>query len=68
MATYLSGNVRRATDNTLKAMRRSAEHRQCPLCGRKSAVKFYSDDYQVGHYCRWKLEGKCTYDEVHARD
>lgn len=38
MATYQDGNVRKATANTVTAMRRSAERRRCPECGRKSAL------------------------------
>lgn len=53
MATYQSGNVRKATPNTVTAMVRSAESRRCPKCRRKSALKFHSDDTCFGHYCRW---------------
>lgn len=42
MATYQSGNVRKATSNSVKAAERSAKSRQCPKCGRKSALKHYS--------------------------
>jgi hypothetical protein len=68
MATYQDGNVRKATANTVKAMHRSAESRKCPECGRKSALKFLSDEVKFGRYCRWMLEGKCTYEHWHFRD
>jgi hypothetical protein len=54
MATYLDGNVRKATANTVKAQRRSAETRRCPDCGRKSALTGYP------RTCRWIAEGKCS--------
>lgn len=54
MATYNDGNVRKATANTVTAMRRSAERRQCPECGRKSAM-VRTDD---GRFCRWCGKGK----------
>lgn len=38
MSTYQDGNVRRATDNSVTAARRSAALRQCPKCKRKSAL------------------------------
>lgn len=65
MATFLSGSVRKATANTVTAMRRSAETRQCPECGRKSALIHDSEYRQTA--CRWSGEtgkdGKamCTY-------
>ncbi len=61
MATYLDGNVRRATANTVTAMKNSAVSRQCPKCGRKSAVKRYTDYPWVTIYCRWVNEGKCDH-------
>jgi len=54
MATYLDGNVRKATPNTVAAMRRSAASRQCPKCKRKSALKFVSDADGFGSICRWE--------------
>lgn len=54
MATYLDGNVRKATANTVKAMTRSAERRQCPKCGRKSAL--VRDTEMRATYCRWSTE------------
>lgn len=38
MATYQDGNVRKATPNTVAAMKRNAEARRCPNCDRKSAM------------------------------
>lgn len=67
MATYHDGGARRATANTVTAMRRSAESRQCPKCGRKSALVRFSEDWGYGSYCRWKLEGKCDYERITAR-
>lgn len=61
MATYLDGNRRRATPNTVTAMKRSAESRKCPECGRKSALRY---DVELGaSYCRWSLEvpSRCHY-------
>jgi hypothetical protein len=63
MATYLSGNVRKATANTVKAMQRSAAARQCPKCERKSALKRFSDDLMYGTACRW-----CGYENFTMRD
>jgi ribosomal protein S27AE len=61
MATYQDGNVRRATPNTVTAMRRSATNRQCPQCRRKSALRFHSDDLGFGSTCRWQDCGYTTY-------
>lgn len=55
MATYLDGNVRKATANTVTSMKRSAEHRRCPLCDRKSAL--VRDPEMRATYCRWSAEG-----------
>jgi hypothetical protein len=37
------------------AIRRSAESRRCPKCGRKSALKYLSGDeeYLAMTWCRW---------------
>lgn len=37
------------------AMKRSAESRQCPKCGRKSAIKRLpaDDRYESVRWCRW---------------
>lgn len=53
MATETHGGRKRATANTVTSMRRSAESRQCPECGRKSALAHYSDEFCYGTYCRW---------------
>lgn len=61
MATYLDGSRRRATANTVTAMERSAASRQCPSCGRKSAIVRDAENRVT--YCRWNLErpSKCDY-------
>lgn len=59
MATYRDGNVRRATANTVTAMRRSAETRRCPKCGRGSALVRLVESRQT--VCRWGIKGKCDY-------
>lgn len=61
MATYQSGNRRRATTNSVTAAERSAQHRQCPKCGRKSALVRWPEERVT--YCRWMLEKppKCDY-------
>jgi hypothetical protein len=51
MATRLDGNVRKATANTVTAMKRSAASRQCPECGRKSALVHDAEYRQTA--CRW---------------
>jgi Zn ribbon nucleic-acid-binding protein len=53
MATYLDGNVRKATANTVRAMQRSAESRRCPQCQRKSAMVRFSESTCFGSACRW---------------
>lgn len=53
MSTYTNGNVSSATANSKKAARRSAESRQCPKCGRKSAL--VRDAEQRATYCRWRM-------------
>jgi ribosomal protein L37AE/L43A len=53
MATRTDGNTKRATTNTVTAMRRSAQSRQCPKCQRKSALKRYDDGTYSGVFCRW---------------
>lgn len=65
MATYQDGNVRRATPNTVTSMKRSAENRRCPACGRKSALKRVPDEMGSVTYCRW--DG-CRYERVFDRD
>lgn len=42
-----------------KAMQRSAEHRRCPKCNRKSALcRVYEDGVRLT-YCRW-----CGYEKT----
>lgn len=53
MATFRDGATRRATENTVKAMRRSAEGRLCKACGRKSALRRFADDIMFGSVCRF---------------
>jgi Zn ribbon nucleic-acid-binding protein len=53
MATRQDGNVRKATPNSIKAAQRSAESRQCPQCGRKSAMVAFDYDIVFGSECRW---------------
>jgi ribosomal protein S27AE len=65
MATYRDGNVHRATPNTVTAMKRSAERRQCPKCGRKSALVRFSDEWAFGSCCRWS---DCNYENVTQRE
>lgn len=65
MARFTSGGVSKATANTITAMRRSAESRRCPKCGRGSALKFHSDEYGFGSYCRWP---DCGYERITTRE
>lgn len=65
MARYTSGGQSKATANTVAAMRRSAEKRRCPQCGRGSALKFHSDEEMFGSYCRWP---DCGYERMTRRD
>lgn len=39
--------------NFSTAMKRSAESRQCPSCGRKSATSRVDDGYYRWTQCRW---------------
>lgn len=64
MATNKSSNTNKATSNTVAAMSRNAEKNRCPKCNRKSAIKFHSDDYGFGSYCRWQ---DCDYEHIHQR-
>jgi hypothetical protein len=65
MAYTRGRNVHRATANTVTSMKASAEKRQCPTCGRKSALVFVSDDYHFGHGCRWP---DCGYERFTVRE
>jgi ssDNA-binding Zn-finger/Zn-ribbon topoisomerase 1 len=53
MTTYQNGGVRSATPNSRKAARRSAANRQCPRCGRKSALKHDHQHGTSSTTCRW---------------
>lgn len=64
MARHTDGGRSRATANTVKAMKRSAESRRCPKCGRGSALKHFSDEFSSGSYCRW---GDCDYERIKTR-
>jgi ribosomal protein S27AE len=57
MATFQDGGRRRATANTVTAMKRNADRRRCPKCGRGAALVRLEDVIA----CRWGLEGKCDY-------
>jgi ribosomal protein S27AE len=61
MATFQSGNVRKATANSVTAAKNSAETRQCPKCGRKSALKWHADELMYGHACRY---ADCGYENM----
>lgn len=65
MATVQSGGVRKATANSVKAAQRSAESRQCPKCGRKSALRYHADDLMYGAACRW---ADCGYESMTMRE
>lgn len=65
MATFLSGSVRKATANSVTAARNSAAKRQCPKCGRKSALIRYSDELMFGTACRWP---DCGYEAMTMRE
>lgn len=62
MATFQDGSVRRATGPSIAAAKRSAQDRQCPKCGRKSALKRFADDLMFGSVCRW-----CDYENITMR-
>lgn len=68
MATFQDGGRKRATANTVSAMRRRAERRQCPECGRKSAIISERDDWGdrlvLISVCRWKDSGLCGFTRV----
>lgn len=60
MTRRTADQVRRIRAGTSEAMKRVAKARQCPKCGRKSAIKkVYSEDVSfVSKVCRW-----CDYEE-----
>ena len=41
--------------------RRSAQARECPACGRKSALRRRVDPTGVFRWCRWVELGLCSY-------
>lgn len=68
----VSGGRLRDSANQIASKRLRAERRQCPKCGRKSALKFESEDFGDGYgysatYCRWIDQGKCDYQVVSRR-
>lgn len=66
MSSWQNADTRRLRVASLSAaMSRSAESRQCPKCGRKSALKFVSDEMGFGRYCRWN---DCDYDTYRLRE
>jgi hypothetical protein len=65
MTTRKQAHSQRNSGNVAAAQRRSAEKRRCPECGRGGAVKFYSDEYGYGSYCRWD---DCKYARITIRD
>lgn len=46
-----------------RAMQRSAEHRKCPQCNRKSALCHVYEDGIGLTYCRW-----CGYERTRVRE
>lgn len=54
----------RNSGNIAAAQKLSAESRQCPSCGRKSALSYYRDEMFLGTYCRW---ADCNYTTVRLR-
>jgi ribosomal protein L37AE/L43A len=50
------------------AMARSAKRRTCPECGRKSAIKRWSDEIGTYAECRWcDYTAATTWDELYAK-
>ena len=62
MATYQDGSVRKATPNSVTAARRSATNRQCPECGRKSALVRVTDIRMT--VCKWTAEQNSAGDKM----
>jgi hypothetical protein len=58
MATFQDGGRRRATANTVTAMKRSADARRCPGCKRGAALR--RDAVMRATYCYWAL--RCSVD------
>lgn len=62
MASFppLTGKEQSRRTNIARGVRRSAEHRQCPQCNRKAALKYRSDgDYweKTCRYCGYEKGG-----------
>ena len=54
VASRHEGGINRWKNNLQNAMRRDAERRQCPACGRKSALRRIQLPGQPGIWvCRW---------------
>ena len=51
--------------NVAAAQVRSAAKRQCPACGRKSALRWHSDEEMFGWACRWQ---DCRHEIMTRRD
>jgi ribosomal protein L37AE/L43A len=60
-ARYRESPRKRKVDPMNLIKRRSAQARQCPACGRKSALRRRVDTTGVHRWCRWVEFGKCTY-------
>lgn len=64
----MSGSYKRsvhgASDQATAAATRSAARRQCPKCGRKSALVRVSDDTATAQACRWL---DCGYTRITVR-
>jgi hypothetical protein len=54
MSTPKQPQSQRNSGNTSAAQRLTAERNRCPKCGRKQALRFYSDDLMFGMACRWE--------------
>ena len=62
MANRQDGGKRRSTPNTVKSLKRKAEHRRCPACKRGAALAFVNDGVVFGYACRW-----CDYTNLTER-
>lgn len=56
---------KRNAGNTAAAQSRSAAKRQCPACGRKSALAWHSDPEMFGWACRWQ---DCRHETMTVRE
>lgn len=59
MTTYKRPLSTRNNGNNATAQRRTAENNRCPKCGRKSSLKYHSDNVVYGSYC-WRPD--CDYE------